>query len=145
MISILADPYRFGGRTTCVHLDLRFAGLFLRPRTLAYDELSMCCLSSAPTRIAVRLVDVLSAARLCTHAEVLLATDDVGRSIGLPVRAGVRDHSMVVVAGPSQDALIETGKTCLRLDVPGWISRDEPFNVVSLRAMTFLDFVGCGR
>jgi hypothetical protein len=115
--------------------DLRFDGLFLQPRTLAYDELMSCCRSSATVHRVVRLVDALSAARLRADAEVLLATDGTGRSIGMPVRAGVRDDALIV--------LFELGH--FRLEIPGWIGHDEPFDVVCLRAMTFADFVGCGR
>ncbi len=91
--------------------------------------------------LSVDSVDLLAAIGLRGEAEVAIFFDGNGREIAVPVRAMVGNGSLLLkTAGFGPGAALGTS---ISLFVPGWTDSEVPFHPVSMRAVSFSEFVQC--
>lgn len=125
---------------------IRCDGCLDAPRSIRYSELVALAEVEPDGTRAVSMTDLLAVLRLETSAEVLLVTDAVGVSMGVPIRDVVTNEDARLVLGSRRYPLERRDGFPARLDIPGWTD-DRPnsshFSVASIRAITFREFIGC--
>jgi hypothetical protein len=127
---------------------VRCSGHLDAPQSLRYSDLFDLAVTHRDGDVAVRLLDLLAVLQLRSTADVLMVTDAAGVTMGLPLSEVLQRDDARLTLGTGLSPLEMRDGFPIRLDMPGWTTPGDRtgshrMSVMSIRAVTFNEFIGC--